>query len=377
MSEVKCTYFPKCKGCALWDQTYAAQKESKIQHLTKLLSAPFEVLPEIEFRSAATFGLRHRFDFTVETHGEKQVMGLYGENRELVDLQICLQLSPKLQKVFEDFRTRAIRTEQRLIQKASVRLRVGPSELKGVWLDLANVDIKDLLEDQTYLISLLNAGYKVEMGQKAKSLKQIDGKLKLKDPEPHEWFLTQNASGQELPLQSYISDFTQPSWTTSRILSDVVLDWTKNKDIKHAIEFGPGVGQFTLPLLSAGVQVEAFENNPKAVEVLKLNAERHLLNSGLQISMGDFQNRSEYAFQQKNYDLALVNPPRSGLKNFVHTVIAAQAKFCIYISCFPESMAADLQQLLKSGHEIKAAKIVDQFPQTHHYESCVLLERLN
>lgn len=372
MPEVSCRYFPGCRGCDHWNQTYEQQKQNKLKHLKKLLKSSDELLKDSGFISIQPYGLRHRFDFTIEAQGNKHVMGLYGAEKKLIDLQECLQLSPELQKIFTEFRAIKMQTTQGLIKKASVRLRVGPNEQKGCWLDMANIDIKTLLDDSAYLNQLLDSGFEVEIGQKGKRLSRIQGVLKLTDPLPQVWF----RSGS-FPLKSLISDFTQPSWFSGDALAKVLQNWTQNLHIKNAIEFGPGVGQFTLPLLAQGVKVQAFENNPKAIEVLQLNAKDNQLEKNLKIFSGDFQNKVAAFDKAERFELALVNPPRSGLKNFVDTVAAAGARYCIYISCFPESMQLDLEKLKQSGYQIKSVKIVDQFPQTEHFETCVLLEKEN
>lgn len=376
MPEVSCHYFPACHGCNLWDIPYGQQKLNKLNHLRQILNLSHEALSLENFISVQPYGLRQRFDFTVETQDSQsscqQVMGLYGENRKLIDLDQCLQLAPDLQKTFQEFREIPLQTKTRRLKKASVRLRVGPSGLKGCWLDLANIDIKDLLEDETYLEQLLQVGFEVEIGQKGKSLKRINGKLKLKEPENKYWFQTLHFA-----LLGLVSDFTQPSWQSADALVQVVLGWIKKKSIRSVIEFGPGIGQFTLPLLNQNIFVQAYENNPKAVEVLVLNAKNHHLEKDLKIFEGDFQNKAvDASTASGSADLVLVNPPRSGLKNFVNTIIATEAQTCIYVSCFPESMKTDIEKLVAAGYKIVEVQIVDQFPQTHHYESCVLLEKV-
>ena len=47
----------------------------------------------------------------------------------------------------------------------------------------------------------------------------------------------------------------------------------------------------------------------------------------------------------------------------------------LYISCNPETLAANLQQITKTHRVVKAA-LFDQFPWTHHIESGVYLERI-
>ena len=46
----------------------------------------------------------------------------------------------------------------------------------------------------------------------------------------------------------------------------------------------------------------------------------------------------------------------------------------LYISCNPETLAANIAQL-HDTHRISRCALFDQFPFTHHMESGVLLER--
>jgi 23S rRNA (uracil1939-C5)-methyltransferase len=371
MPEVKCTYADTCGGCDAWSLSYETQIANKRADLYNKLQLSASEQDLVEFVSLQKYGLRHRFDFTFENKDSLK-MGLYGKNRELIDLNECLQLTPALQKVFSEFRKFEIKSSDSVIQKGSVRLRRGPTGLKGCWLDLANTDIKKLLDDSSYLTQLLEAGFYVEMGQKGKSVQKVNGVLKLTEPQAQQWFETIDSEKKPLVIKSLISDFTQPSWLTAEKICEILLNWIP-KTAQKAIEFGPGIGQFTLPLLSQNLELHCFENNPKALDVLKINAQNHKLAAKLKIHFGDFQTRTTN-IEASNFDFALVNPPRSGLKKFVEAVIQTKAPNIFYVSCFPESMETDISAFKKSGYQIRSIKIVDQFPQTPHYESCVWLQ---
>jgi 23S rRNA (uracil1939-C5)-methyltransferase len=48
----------------------------------------------------------------------------------------------------------------------------------------------------------------------------------------------------------------------------------------------------------------------------------------------------------------------------------------VYVSCNPATQARDLQ-LLDIAYSVKKVQPVDMFPQTHHVENVVLLEKRN
>jgi 23S rRNA (uracil1939-C5)-methyltransferase len=75
-------------------------------------------------------------------------------------------------------------------------------------------------------------------------------------------------------------------------------------------------------------------------------------------------------------DLAVVDPPRSGLGERVARMLAALgAPRVIYVSCDPVTLARDLVMLLGAGYRIDQLHLVDLFPQTFHLESVVHLVR--
>ena len=367
LSLKQCTYFPACQGCSLWDVTYSEQARLKISQLQNLFLAADLTSPVVAFESCGMQGLRHRVDFTL-SNGEIQKMGFYDHDKNLIDIDVCLQLSPPLQSFFAEFRQ-----IQFPIKKGSVRLRVGPKGLRGCWLDFSNLDIKHLLEEKTTFARLLEQDIFIEVGQKGKRVQNINGTLKLTDPQTQAWFETYDANSRAIPLLGLVSDFTQPSWYSAKKMVEIILGWTESN--AKAIEFGPGLGQFTLPLLAKGCEVAVYESEASATEYLLLNAKNNQLDQRLKIHLGDYQNKS--ITDVKSIDFAIVNPPRSGLKKFTSQLIRTGAKKIIYVSCFPESMVQDLVLLINEGYQVKEVNIVDQFPQTKHYESCVLLQRVD
>ncbi len=72
--------------------------------------------------------------------------------------------------------------------------------------------------------------------------------------------------------------------------------------------------------------------------------------------------------------LLLVDPPRSGLKNLTEFLQVFPVPELIYVSCWPSTMARDLESLA-GRYAIKQAHLADLFPATFHYESAVYLEK--
>ncbi|MFS4459979.1 methyltransferase [Bdellovibrio sp. HCB2-146] len=322
--------------------------------------------------SAGHEGLRDRLDFT----WQEGRFGLFEKtSRNIVDITLCSQLSPELQVWLNEFRN--IKWP---VQKASIRLRVGPQEQRGVWLDLANIDIKTLLDEQSILRSLQEKAF-VEMGQRRKVPEWTGPAYKLRDPELNVWFQTW-MHDEAVNLFCHVASFTQPSLKANKLISEQIQEWLKNHSGIRVIEFGSGIGNLTFPALAVAESLTACEVDrlsldglQKTWETLPQNIKRK--SGELKIHAGDFQKKITQDFSE--FDLILANPPRSGLMGFIDSLESLQESqrppYFLYMSCFPESMAKDLSRLKQWGYEIAEMSLLDQFPQTQHYEVLTLLQR--
>lgn len=74
-------------------------------------------------------------------------------------------------------------------------------------------------------------------------------------------------------------------------------------------------------------------------------------------------------------DLAVVDPPRAGLKDVVIETLARMSpRRIVYVSCNPTTLARDVKQFGKLGFQVKdKLGVVDLFPQTFHVESVLAL----
>ncbi|KJV90956.1 tRNA/rRNA methyltransferase [Mycoplasmopsis arginini] len=74
--------------------------------------------------------------------------------------------------------------------------------------------------------------------------------------------------------------------------------------------------------------------------------------------------------------MVIFDPPREGLgKEAISSIIKSKIKRVIYLSCEPKTLVRDLKELINNGYEIKEVQPYDMFPQTHHIETLVLLQK--
>jgi 23S rRNA (uracil1939-C5)-methyltransferase len=72
-------------------------------------------------------------------------------------------------------------------------------------------------------------------------------------------------------------------------------------------------------------------------------------------------------------DLAILNPPRTGLADTIPaTLVSLCPERIIYVSCDPATLARDLKRL-GEAYEVERVRSFDLFPQTGHVETVVTL----
>lgn len=124
-------------------------------------------------------------------------------------------------------------------------------------------------------------------------------------------------------------------------------------------------------------QVIGIEYVPEAIEDAKVNAQLNNLDNTLFYAgdMKDILNR-EFIEKHGTPDVIITDPPRAGMHtDVIDTILLASPQRIVYVSCNPATQARDLQ-LLSVAYQVKAVQPVDMFPQTHHVENVVLLEKI-
>ena len=123
-------------------------------------------------------------------------------------------------------------------------------------------------------------------------------------------------------------------------------------------------------------QVIGIEYVPEAIEDAKVNAKLNNLDNTLFFAgdMKDILNR-DFITEHGRPDVIITDPPRAGMHNdVIDTILFAEPKRIVYVSCNPATQARDLS-LLDEKYKVIAVQPVDMFPQTHHVENVVLLEQ--
>ena len=129
-----------------------------------------------------------------------------------------------------------------------------------------------------------------------------------------------------------------------------------------------GIGETTRAMVALGATVESVEADPRAVRI----AEQEGPATGVTRHVGKVE---VLLPRLKPADLAVLNPPRSGLAEEVTVRLSdVPTSRLVYISCDPATLARDLSRLA-AAYSIQSVRAFDLFPQTAHVETVVRLER--
>ena len=123
-------------------------------------------------------------------------------------------------------------------------------------------------------------------------------------------------------------------------------------------------------------KVIGIEYVPEAIEDAKVNAQINGIENTLFFA-GDMKDILTQEFIQTHGrpDVIITDPPRAGMHgDVIETILFAEPKRIVYVSCNPATQARDLA-LLDGKYKVKAIQPVDMFPHTQHVENVVLLER--
>ena len=140
----------------------------------------------------------------------------------------------------------------------------------------------------------------------------------------------------------------------------------------RALDLFAGVGFFALPLARRFGKIAAVESQDASARDLAANVAK----TGRRARAHHKTAEGFLAATSHNWDLVVVNPPRSGLsKTVCEHLRRLAAPRLVYVSCDPTTLARDLARLTPSPYQIRSVCLVDQFPQTFHIETVVHLER--
>lgn len=137
-----------------------------------------------------------------------------------------------------------------------------------------------------------------------------------------------------------------------------------------------GTGTIALFLAREAGKVVGVESVPDAIRDARENAAHNGIDNAF-FEVGDMREvfNGDFLARHGRPDLIVTDPPRDGMHpRVVEQILAAEPDRLLYVSCNSATQARDLE-LMKEKYRPITIQPVDMFPQTHHVENIVLLQR--
>ncbi|MEO2062086.1 MAG: 23S rRNA (uracil(1939)-C(5))-methyltransferase RlmD [Christiangramia sp.] len=148
----------------------------------------------------------------------------------------------------------------------------------------------------------------------------------------------------------------------------------KGDELVYDLYTGTGtIAQFIARSAKKVIGVEAV---PEAIKDAKENAQNNNIEN-VEFYVGDMRKVFTSGFVAKHGkpDVIITDPPRDGMhQDVVNQIIGILPERIVYVSCNSATQARDLA-LLDAHYKVTAVRPVDMFPQTHHVENVVCLEK--
>jgi len=366
-----CPHFPACGACQWLHLSPAAQRKWKERILREQVT-PMErwgsvpiwpILPVSD-----PLGYRTRAQIKVGRKGNRSQLGFFRpRSSELEEIDVCPLLHPDLQGLYASLRALKYPTLAQLFPA-----------LKEIWIQ------RGFPKGELTLALLTPFGERPALRLLHQRLREtcpaLSGISLIRDRERGFYDQVGNPWVEmtigNLVLRVGSTCFYQVGERGAEGILHQIEAWIGNGGLGRVLDLYCGVGTFSLPLARRAEMVLGVEAQTEAAHWARENAQRYGL-SQVEILQAAAEEALLSPLRQERFDLALLDPPRSGVsRRTLEGLLRLAPPRMIYISCDPSTLARDLGRLMEGGYRCQRIQPLDLFPQTYHLETLVLLERI-
>ena len=394
--EPKCAFARRCGGCQIQEMSYDRQlvfKDQKIrgnlERIGGFTKEQIEAVMQPVVGMEHPFSYRNKAQFPFGTDKEgNPITGFYAgrthdiiantdcalgvdQNREILEIILQYMRENKIKSYDE-------KTGKGLIRHALIRYGFKTKEI---------------------MVCLVVNGKKLPKAERLiEKLIQIEGMTSITiSPNTRRDNVIMGDSYEILWGQGYITDyignvkyqisplsFYQVNPVQTEKLYGLALEYADLKGDETVWDLYCGIGTISLFLAQKAKQVYGVEIVPQAIDDAKENAKINAIdNAEFFVGKAEEVLPEYYAEYEREHngetahaDVIVVDPPRKGCdETLLETIVKMQPKKVVYVSCDSATLARDLKYLCANGYEIKMCRGVDQFPQSVHVETVVLLSK--
>lgn len=369
-----CKYFGKCGSCTLYDKTYEEQLDFKLKREQERFQAftdlPFDIIKSApqNFRNRAEFRLWKNYD---DENNPTISYAMNDFERNTLEIDSCQIVSTSISNLMPPLLDEI--TKDKLLSH-----KIYACEFLSSTTD-------DMLVTLIYHKKLDEAWIqKAKALEKTLQIKIIGRSRKQKETLSLDYINEQLLiNNKTFSFNYFEGGFTQPNAKVNEKMIEWVLNNIEAKE--DLCELYCGGGNFTIPLSTSFDRVLATEISKTSIKSAKINCELNQTSNIEFIRMSseefvealnskrEFKRLKDVELTSYNFSTIFMDPPRAGLDETT-TKLAQEFEQIIYISCNPETLHRDLQELTKT-HQVLKLALFDQFAYTNHIESGVILKK--
>lgn len=179
----------------------------------------------------------------------------------------------------------------------------------------------------------------------------------------------------DLQFKVAAKSFYQTNTEQAYHLYSVARDFARLSGNELVYDLYTGTGTIANFIARQAKEVIGIEYVEDAIQDAKVNSQINDI-TNTQFFAGDMKDILTDAFiaEHGQPDIIITDPPRAGMhSDVISTILRAEPKRIVYVSCNPATQARDLE-LLDGLYQVTAIQPVDMFPHTPHVENVVQLE---
>ncbi|WP_346845359.1 methyltransferase domain-containing protein [uncultured Rothia sp.] len=357
---------------------YTHQLKAKDDNARALLTE-FGEIDWLEPVGSAESQFRNKAKIVVAGSAQAPTLGIITRDGQGIDLSGCGLYEPAISQMMPVLRKLIVRAE---LTPYNIATRKG--ELKNILVTVSSTGesmLRFVVRSKKLLVAIRREIPRLQ--EQIPGLAVVTVNL-LREPKaivegPEEIILTEQETLpmqlEDVTLHLRPQSFFQTNTAIAAALYQQGQQWIEQVEPKNLWDLYCGVGGFGLhaaKALGKDIKVTGIEMSTEAIESARRTArELNLENISFETADAtDFALKTRVGFPE----LLLVNPPRRGIGEDLCTWIEkSEIKTVIYSSCNAVSLVQDLKKM--PSLTPVAARVLDMFPQTSHYEVITLLER--
>ncbi|MBM6803061.1 23S rRNA (uracil(1939)-C(5))-methyltransferase RlmD [Mediterraneibacter glycyrrhizinilyticus] len=378
-----CSIFPACGGCMYQTMPYEEQMKMKEGQIRRIMDEAVngEYVFEGVKASPKEFGYRNKMEFSFgdEYKDGPLSLGLHkkGSTYDVLTASDCRLVHEDMNKilvcVLEYFRERNVSYYRKMQHTGYLRhLLLRRGDTTGEIL----VNLVTTTQEEHDLQPLVEKILNLELDGKIVGILHIlNDSLSdvVKSDETRilwgQDYFYEKLLGLEFKITPF--SFFQPNTRGAEVLYETVRDYIGDIHDMTVFDLFSGTGTISQVLAPVAKQVVGVEIVGEAVEAAKENAARNGISNCKFIAGDVFQVLDEL---EEKPDVIVLDPPRDGIHpKALPKILSYGVERIVYISCKMTSLARDLEMMQIAGYRVEKMTAVDQFCETVHVETVVLL----